>query len=86
MTDRDENVAGRWTRILLALRGRVLRNSSVTRRETEEIASTIEHMVIRIPIYEHFTCYECCSSPLKNLNELSHVMTRQLGIDRRREE
>ncbi|CAD1477444.1 unnamed protein product, partial [Heterotrigona itama] len=36
--DRDEDVAGRWTRILLALCGRVLRNSSVTRQETEKIA------------------------------------------------
>lgn len=40
---RDEDVAGRWAKILLALRGDMFRNSSLTRREIKKIASSIGH-------------------------------------------
>lgn len=78
VADRKENVAGRWTRILLALRGQVPRNSSVTRRETKKIASTIEHAVIQVLIRERLACYQCYFSTLKHLNELSS-MTKELA-------
>lgn len=40
---RDEDVAGRWAKILLALRGDMFWNSSLTRREIKKIASSVGH-------------------------------------------